>query len=71
VSDYSQFPFDNYSQNELGLMLMQAIACGDREFADVVREQVRQRKPEKETYAPDEMAIFKARLTGEINAPEK
>jgi hypothetical protein len=43
-ADYSQFPFDMYSTDELGAMFFQAIVVGSQQFADAVREQIKRRK---------------------------
>ncbi len=49
MADYSQFPFEMYTTDELATMLRQSVKCGDKDFTEAIREEIKRRKPELES----------------------
>lgn len=47
MADYSNFPFDNFSIDEIAEMMMQSVLLGDDEFAVACREQIKRRRTDE------------------------
>ena len=43
MADYSHFPFDEFSVDEIAQMMLQSVLLGDDEFAIACREQIKRR----------------------------
>jgi len=43
MSEYSNFPFQEFSTEELGKMMVESILLGDDEFAIACREEIKKR----------------------------
>lgn len=47
MDDYTQFPFELYTINEIAQMMIKSIAIDDKEFVAACREAIKRRKPEE------------------------
>jgi len=52
VTDYSEFPFEMWSLEEITQMFMDSVRLGDQEFAAACRKQINKRGREMFTEAP-------------------
>ena len=50
-ADYSKFPFEWWSTDELGQMLIEAVNVGDKEFADALKEEIKKRPNQSSAFA--------------------
>lgn len=47
MDDYTQFPFEIYTTDEIAQMMIQSLAIDDKEFVAACREAIKRRKPEE------------------------